>query len=154
MSNGIDPRPVVFLLTAGCYSDKRILGIFSSLEMADAVKRRLDEPSENESVYKCYDTNDIESYTLDEFAELGSKDYWFWTVDMGRDGTVHLASKEPDDTVFPYAMPYNGVKYTYTNGLLFTVCARNQEHAIKIVNERRAMLIAANLWKEDDGGES
>ena len=76
---------------------------------------------------------------------------WYWVVCMTEDGNINYVTKNPifdEETkelvVYKFA-PYNSMgKITG----VFEVFANDKEHAIKIVNEKRAMQLADNTWRD------
>jgi len=129
----------VYLLTDGCYSDYHVVGVYSTKQAAEEVRVLID--SEDASVAEC---------PLDELKPIPDG-FSLWRVEMGRDGTV-LAAEQLAERVAE--RPSFGVWERYERGvpvqdsayLQGWVLARDQEHAIKITNEKRAQIIAENNW--------
>ena len=128
----------VYLISAGCYSDWHPTGAFSSRELAEAAIAGYKEHGD--------DVNDcIDVFTLDAMPyapdEHGLKHY---RVKMRRDGDAEveqrLAPIGPDDDVS--GAPRDG-------RVPFHVSARDEQHAVKIANERRIALIASDQWVDD-----
>ncbi len=116
------------MITQGSYSDYSVVGIFSTKEKAQRALDSLPIYGKN---------NDVDEYELDELDTLvnkfarGYKIYW---VVMKSDGT--LTSCRVDDEI-----------YTFINHnkeeIWGQVLAKNDKQAIKIVNDKRAQLIAS-----------
>jgi hypothetical protein len=121
----------VYVVTKGDYSSYHIKGVFSTKEMADRFLSNLQDSDAT-----------IETYVLDELDSWPNerKSYYVW---FDRDGNGDALDESPrkfDERVIP-----NG------NGThMHTYCwARDEEHAVKIANERRAQTIAAGDWETD-----
>jgi len=134
----------VYLVTDGEYSDYQILGIYSTREKAEHAKELWNAK------------NEIEEFKLDEMLECppGMR---AWTVKMLRDGDVKEISRAtPEMSMFANDEKHQyisnpglwGGKY-YRSYLVSTVWAENETHAAKIVNEKRAQLIAIGAWQSD-----
>ena len=119
----------LLLVAAGYYSDYHLCGIYSTQEKAEYAK-------------KLYDADEIEEYALDELP-VHPKGMLLFSVSMKKDGDdSHVyqrdASEAEDaDEWQPLGNP--------TERFEFHMWAKDEEHAIKIANERRVQLIANNL---------
>lgn len=129
----------VYLISAGCYSDWHPTGAFSSRELAEAAIAAYKE-------HGAKDVNDsIDVFTLDAMPyapdEHGLKHYY---VRMRRDGDAIVdqwadpLAPDDDDDVAPYG-----------GRVPFHISARDEQHAVKIANERRIALIASDQWCDD-----
>lgn len=131
--------PTVYVVTTGSYSDYGIRGMFSTKEKAQAFIEATHHG----------DVNDIEKYRLDANSEDIQRGLSPWRVLMAKDGTVRragLASYDFDSGCewwcsFPRS-PESVVE------LSCTCWAKDEQHAIKIANEKRAQIIAMNLWRD------
>ncbi len=131
----------VYLVTTGEYSDYQVRGVYSSEERAGEV-------------VKLYSSATIETYELDVQPAHPTGKLWF-EVQMKRDGSVegcqHLGIDareyvpENQDLVCEQTYHLADGEHRY-DWMSFEMWARDKEHAVKIANERRASLIAANLW--------
>jgi len=136
----------VYVLTSGVYSDHKIEGIFSTRKLAEEYK--------NIVVGKDY--NDVEEWGLDpNTASLIKRGYTVWHVLMLRSGDVERICQIDGfghETTFYYLWERTKVPaYVGKNVpdvLTASVLARNEKHAIKIVNEIRAQMIAGNEWPQ------
>ena len=146
----------VYVVTEGDYSDYRICGVFSTRAMADDYVRGGYGDS-------------VEEYEVDpEYVAL-PPGYHLFTVSMLRDGTlpapypgawdngaVHLAHYANASKVGeielcpPRRVQAVGGGWVWKDGCMrATVAARDTEHAVKIVGEWRATILAMDLWPPD-----
>jgi hypothetical protein len=118
----------VYLVTKGEYSDYRVIGAFSSNDLAEKASEYF--ASEN----------DIEEFELDSSVP-NTNGYLLFSVCMAKDGEAMWIDREDCSTSHiwdwrPWA----------ARGVSFTMWATDEKHAVKIANERRVQLIAANLF--------
>lgn len=137
---------VVFMVAAGEHSDYHVCGIFegepSAIRYADAIRGEKSWHAEPHVTAM----------------ELGDQhgDEWPWRVTMTQDGQTKecrtCGADEPPDGVAlglrPRYVRLADSQYEYAVELVTWMVARDAEHAIKIANERRAALLAANLWPD------
>ena len=118
----------VYVVTDGNYSDFHICAISSTPEKGEEARRLLRADS-------------IDEWEVDNLPEH-PKDCLYWRVRMWRDGN--------DTTVFPSGPPSmpdeRDVLVCRDNSRFYFVWARDEEHAIKIVNEKRVQAIADGSW--------
>jgi hypothetical protein len=148
----------VWILGRGQYSDYGIIGMFSSKEKAYAVY----ETGKDENNYDHF----IEPFSMELDAlpipPQGTK--WF-EVCMWKDGTSFIEPAAPSDmqpsTWFDESYERNPNPASYfriyhdkiregERELQVTLLAKDEQHAVKIVNERRVQFIAANKWGVND----
>lgn len=123
----------LFLVTTGDYSDYRLRAVCSTREKAEAAKLLFDS------------SNDVLEFELDELPEHppGTLPFFTW---MTRDGTSSPAHR---------AIPFEGEGVSGQpcrnpdGGLYFNVWATDENHAIKITNEKRIQLLASGEWTEN-----
>lgn len=123
----------VYLVTEGDYSDYHVIGVYSTQEKA------------NEAKELHMSTNDLEEYEVDHIAEgyvQGMKKY---SIVMDRDGNL-LESYYYGPVSAAYGRISTATKIHGLNGFNTHMWAESMEHAVKIANERRVRIIAANLW--------
>lgn len=141
----------VWLVEQGEYSDYHVVGIFSSEEnarlIADAINAGEGRGDDAKIVARQLDP------AVEEL-HAGLRQYH---VLMRRDGEVEQCRLHEEILVFDLeatariwerskARAYEG---TDTPDVFdATVWARDEKHAVKIVNERRAQMIALGKWKE------
>ncbi len=123
----------IYVVTGGEYSDYRILGVYSTQEKAALAR-------------VCRGGDEVEEYVLDEHIEAYEQGLYSWHITMMYNGDTRMAVRSETRGI--------GTSFVTRRGqpgwLLDSVAwARDKEHAVKIVNEKRARLIAANLWPED-----
>ena len=142
----------IYLVTSGCYSDYCVVGAYSTRELAEKYIATMKGSA------PWSDFNEIEEHELDEAKTELERGLIPYDVEMNRDGSV--ASCKCADTTRKYGE--NGepwelrgtwtVDYHATGRFLLVsfVWAESEEHAVKVTNERRAMLIATNQWTEKE----
>ena len=116
---------MIYLVTDGCYSDYRVLCVCSTRELAEEAKK----------LYMA--DNDIEEYVLDGLPEH-PPGMLFYSVRMNAQGDTEIVERSAasDESWNPSSSGY----------VAFRVWAYDDQHAVKIANERRAQLIANNEW--------
>lgn len=135
----------LFIVTTGSYSDYRLFGVYDTVEKAEAVKKALG-----------FDANDVYPATLnDGYAEL-QKEYRTYRVEMGHDGTTLDIGEGTFEEGVTWKLLRLIKRYDreaqHTNEvyLQWRGFAKDKKHAVKIVNEIRARLIAQNEWHTGD----
>lgn len=137
----------VWIIEQGCYSDYRVVGIFSTSENAHKVCAWINanDPS---------DRAEVAERNLDPVVDDLNAGRSQWHVQMHRDGTTELVKPagsgynlEDSGHVWdrPNAPAYKGKGFPAL--LTYTVWALDESHAVKIVNERRIQMIASGEWK-------
>lgn len=122
-----EPKETAYLISDGSYSDYRITGVYLDEDLA----------KEAQEYYNA--NNYIEEYKVDEAVPEHPAGKFCWFVLMKRDGEVLSAHQRGHSPERESCIDYNG------NGQ-FEMWAADKEHAIKIANERRAMMIANGEW--------
>ncbi len=125
----------VYLVSTGNYSDYHIVAAFSKEEKAKKFIEIIDKRKKYES-----DEYDIEILELDKIGNLTARGYRWFKVTMLKDGTVKRVINEGFDSGEIYSL--------WDGNLHYTVLAKSEKNAVKIVNEKRIMLIALNRWEE------
>lgn len=138
----------VFVVTSGSYSDYRILAIFSTKKLA---KDFIDAVKDDEC-------NGIEEHDLDnDTVDLIKRGYSVWSVNMlingdtercdrqenGRHNVINCPSFQIWERTKAPAYRGNGIPDILTAN----VWAKTEKQAIKIVNEKRAQMIASGKFK-------
>lgn len=123
----------IYVVTQGHYSDYGIVAVCSTEENAQLYVDSLNDAS-------------IEEYELDELSDLIKQGYKSFYIKMFRDGTTediynYMGLPMQEDTISLYKAAH------YVPCLLGYVTAKSKEHAVKIANEKRAMLIASGEWE-------
>jgi len=129
----------VYVVATGEYSDWRIASICSTSEKAELVHDAIG--SENR----------IYEYVLDAYDDSIDQGLSCWRIVMRRDGdTMRSFKTEPTGE-----MPCWNVweKYEtqtdYPSRLVGVMWACDEQHAVKIANEKRAQMIALGEWAPD-----
>jgi hypothetical protein len=140
----------VYVLTSGAYSDYRIQAIFSTMENAKEAMHLFNGDEES----------DIEEFELDpkidgiNIHEMFAIGLNTWTIGMLYDGNV-VFCRERNRTIADFkekniwwsTRKLEKPESIYMEKLMcISVIARSREHAIKIANEKRAIIIANNEW--------
>jgi hypothetical protein len=138
-------KRTIWVIESGSYSDYRVDGVYSSKKNAEMAKRALKSALSSDMT--------IREWELDPGIEDFRKGYDYWHILMLRDGTVEGDVKR---NRYPSAGSTYGIwkrtEAPATKGkgipgaLLANVWARNAKHAVKIVNEKRAQMIANGEW--------
>lgn len=128
----------VYIVTAGDYSDYGIRAVFSTRELAEAFIAKY-----GNSLGDWGDTPVIEEWTLDDPRAIGDH-MMQYRVSLARNGDVHYV--EPIK-LLSVGGPYSETKPVFLGllkdgGVAGSVLARDEQHAVKIANEKRAQLIA------------
>ena len=125
----------IWLIEEGEYSDYHIVGVFSSKENAERMQSILAQG---------HDESRIVEWTLDPGIAEIAQGLRVWSVMILEDGTVTDAKLRGGIDVYPPEIrkPMNREPFLHVMRW-----ARDQEHAIKIVNEHRTRIIALGEWK-------
>lgn len=122
----------VYIVTDGEYSDYGIVGVFSTRELADTCAKNL--------IKSKWSNAKVETWNLDPHVDELRQGLAPWTVTMDRDGNSDaiidagsLDSKEDE-------------RHDWSGKYTFYVWAEDEQHAVKIANERRAQIVAAGNW--------
>jgi len=122
----------VYVVTAGCYSDYHIEGIFDTREGAKALLEDL----------KWEGGYDNESAEVMEWELNAARPQRFIEVEMERDGAVawirHRLKREV------------GFRSFFDNHLCWVVATDDEKRAIKVTNEKRTIILALNIWGDYD----
>lgn len=129
------PGSIVYGLTTGDYSDYTVVGVFSSKENAQFIADRMQY------------VGNIAEWKLDPAVNELRAGLMLWIVRMLRDGTTESARSDPDSYQAPEYRIWRRNRETGLPDVLDArVYARDEAHAVKIVNEIRTRLIANNEW--------
>ena len=120
----------VYMVTYGSYSDYRVIGICSTKEIAEELK-------------KLRGADRIERLTIDEMPERQIGLYWF-SVDMDKSGNVPINGVQIKDCQYQTEEEWR--PYGDDNLIEFSMWAKDENHAIKIATERRIRLIESDNW--------
>jgi hypothetical protein len=122
----------IYAVTSGTYSDYRIDAMFSSKENAqnfiDAFEKR-------------YDEFRIEEYELDAVVPTNKKAYFVRMDKLGNVKEIYIS-----DSAYSFSKNAN-ISFTFDNTIMNCyVFAKDENHAIKIANEKRVFILAENKW--------
>lgn len=139
----------IYIVTSGIYSAYGICSVFSPEESANNyIKAMPDADSE-------YSHYEVEEYELDSYASEFRNGMKSYEVMMSRDGTVKHCEHTSKTTLSEYSSPDRGNFYFWHDKkwdkkvyLVHLAMTKDETHAIKIVNEKRAQFIAMNKWPE------
>ena len=129
---------IVYVVTSGSYSDYHIDAVFSEKELAEAYKERWGEP---------YDSH-VGEWDLDSPDPYQHPGLSCFQIQMGRSGDTHYISK-----IAP-PLGEDEIRQSLWKGepLIEVFCwARDEQHAIKIANERRTRAIAEGRMEISSG---
>ena len=121
-------------MTNGSYSDYHIIGVFDKEDKAERIKEQFEAK--------------IEEYTLNPDIPQKPKGYTVYDIRMRKNGDVSCISGFRYDWTENLGIPE--IKIHNDVDVMQIQCfAKNEKHAIKIANEKRAELIANNQWGEE-----
>ncbi len=121
----------VYIVTSGSYSDYKIEAVFTDKELAGEYQRRGGEDY------------DVEEYEINQpIPDVG------FTVYMGQDGNVDNTIRELGKK-HGFSCFINSWR-TGKTLLVFTVKTEDEQRAVKVVNEKRAIILAHNAWGDDE----
>jgi hypothetical protein len=127
----------IYIVTSGEYSDYGIDAVFSTRELAEAYIKQFQDK---------WQTMGVEEWTLDPWKKELRKGYKLYSLHMDKAGnTVDISAQSYGSYGLRDGEPYQG--WDANGNMTLCLLARNETHAIKIANEKRAMLIANNLWR-------
>jgi len=124
----------VYVVTQGEYSSYKILSVFSERSVAQAF---IEQPMR----FGWGDAR-IEEYQLDEFAAQMREGLTLWRVVMDRGGNVKEAEVSDSYYLHSSDRPWGA-------NVELLAWATDEQHAIKIANDRRAQMIANGDWPPD-----
>lgn len=136
---------MIYIVTSGSYSDYKIHSVFTDKAIAEAYIN---------AFTFAYDDASIEEFEENLFAEQLKNRYIAFKINMDIDGNVLKIEKCNDYVLTNENKPYHISGTVYVDylkridvlNLDMSVLAKDEQHAIKIVNEKRGQLIAANLF--------
>jgi hypothetical protein len=139
----------VFAIEQGCYSDYRVVGVYSSREAAERV-------CEVVNAATSYEKATVEEWPLNPGFDGINAGHKQFRVFMHRDGSVESAELYEliGHQLEDYTTILRRSQHPSTHGrnakdvLLAIVWAKDAHHAIKIVNERRGQMIAMGEWED------
>jgi len=120
----------VYVVTKGEYSDYHIEAIFSSKQLADKF------------------VGDNLNYNVEKYPlNLPSTEWFITRVSMVKDGSIW------DTAIVKTTLIPEGLDdwHPYLNGrLIWNVKTDNQDYAVKIVSEKRRIILANDAWDKNE----
>jgi hypothetical protein len=144
---------MIYIVTAGTYSDYGIHAVFTDEELADAYV----------AAFKSSDDMRIEPMEENPHEVFLKAGCIAFVVKMDIEGNTLLVKRDDDYHLRTYKenyiiqeslwVPGNGPRNERKDILHIEmhVFAKDDKHAVKIVNEKRGQLIASNLFKYEVG---
>ena len=121
----------LYVVSTGQYSDWNIAGIFDSKELAEKFIS---------SFYECF--NDIQEYTLNPCEKELQESQKLYCVQIEKSGDI----KEITQNVSTFSLQHP-IWFPYDANFLEVNCfADDEQHAIKIANEKRIQVLALERW--------
>ena len=134
----------IYLVTSGEYSDYTVEGAFSTREKAEAYLAHFHTDP------RAYHVGRIEEYALDPHERTIREGLREYRVRMDTEGNVEKVELRSGALAGEYVETGRGPYGPATWGVAL---ARDEKHAIKIVNERRIMMLAQGVGTMKFGRE-
>lgn len=141
----------IYVVTQGSYSDYSIVAVFFDYELAEGVAKAYSDS---------HDVCKIEIYHLNPLCDEVSRNRLPFNITMYRDGDGWANIILPENfnpDISEMKLEFGEWWHSIADDrkrrgyrLLGLVYAMDEEHAVKIANERRAMLIANDQWPPDE----
>lgn len=126
---------IMYVVKNGYYSDTKNVGVF-------------DDPVLAQRCAELYTESYIETFELNKLEHTIPDGYYAYSVSMERDGEVYYCEKTGLTRRWERLWFIDNYDESRGKELFMIVYARDEDHAVKIVNERRLFLIANNEWEE------
>lgn len=130
----------IWVIEKGSYSDYRVVGVYSTEAGARLVCDRINGEKSDERAT-------VDEWPLDPGVEEINKGLSPFVVRMLRDGTIEQVRMDTDDFEYALWSSSKGKVIVPPNCLMTRVFAKDEAHAIKIVNEYRTQMIAKGEWE-------
>ena len=125
---------LVYAVTDGSYSDYHVIGVYSTQKRAEYAHR----------LYRA--DNEIEVWVVDELPEH-PRGMFLFNVLMDRSGEVFRTwQRSPPRATTGIESASNYGRIDLREQVSFDVWAKDEKHAIKIVNEYRGRMLADVMW--------
>lgn len=130
------PIQKVYLVTKGDYSDYRVVDICSTSEKAERSRALVGS------------NNEVKPFIVDTLSSLpnAKPGYYLFEVDIAGNGDV-VTCEQVDVSHYFEEAEFLWTRINSRNVASMTIWARNEDHAIKIANERRGIGLVLGLWK-------
>lgn len=143
-------RKTVWVVERGEYSDYRVEGVYSTRENAERIAAAFNGSGS-------WRDATVAEWEMDPGIDRLGKNLRSFSITMLRDGTVESVDERDrawvnitDDSTFHIwrrtQAPAYRDKPGVVDALRADVWARNEKHAVKIANEKRAQMIASGEW--------
>ena len=120
-------QKIIYVVTDGYYSDYQIKGVFDDETLAEQFRLH-------------FGYHSVEEYVLNLSAPQLRAGLQVYEVRMAHDGTVQYVKRCSDP-------PNNTVEFWGDDSCMHTeMWAKDEQHAVKIANERRAQVLDNNHW--------
>lgn len=136
----------IYAVNSGCYSDYRVVALFSTPELAREFMAAVPDG----------DYNQLEEFELNpNTADLIRRGYSIWSVHMLRDGDTERVTRNNPEVYEVTNVGHRIWRRTRAPAyagkgipdiLTSTVWAKSETQAVKIVNEHRVQMIASGEW--------
>ncbi len=130
---------IIYVVTSGQYSDYRIHAVFSTEALAGRYIEAIRRP---------YDDVHIEQYELDAFKMSLRKGFNYFGIRMTKDGDSKVERASPDEHDTEPCKIFDNRKFGSGVILYVETWAKDEQHAVKIANEKRVQLIALGKWPD------
>lgn len=131
----------VYVVTKGCYSDYHIVSVWSDKEKAEKIAKYWSYGCDSAEVEEWEldpdmpdDISSMKEYYHIKYARPIGFDKGFWTAEK-----ISKHGKDAENDV-EWTMERNN--YSWFEMDIFTDCVKDEDHAIKIAQDKRAELIA------------
>jgi len=136
---------IAYIVTSGEYSDYHIDAVFSTRKKAEEYIETRKEFSEQAATEP--PSFDIEPWEIDATESLspikhGYRAYSVWMRRQGNSNVEEIRDYWEAEEIERNSMQQDA------GWLMMRVWAKDEQHAVKIVNEKRTMLIANGKWDE------
>jgi len=136
-------QKIIYAVTDGDYSDYRIVAVFEDEREAEAFR-------------EWNKHNMVEKFPLNPELPAMRPGYNLYRLEMRRDGDTNyvMLDRSPASTEHKTNLElyirHGTLPWRFSpSSILGAVVARDEQHAVKIANEKRAQLIAENKWPTD-----
>ena len=125
----------IYVVTSGSYSDYGIDAIFDNKELAEQYIDAFEKGGYNEKSIEEFELNPFEKQI-----KVGCKPYFLRMDKQGNCKEIRV-----EDSSYGFG---SSPKFDFNKNIYHHVFARDEKHAIKILNEIRFQYIAMNKWKD------
>ena len=138
----MDEERIIYAVSDGSYSDYGVIAIFEDEQKAEAFR-------------KWHGHGCVEEFPLNPDLPAMRPGWNLYQFSMNRSGdTEHMQLlHEPASTEHKTEIDYYPMHYYMESHLWCVVVARDELHAVKIANEKRIQLIAANKWEPKEAND-